>query len=233
VIIVLRICNSLHLPLHLVLKRFLALFFMGFIAVSSAQERAVVAMITAFQGTVNLLTPQGIQALQPFSRLQRGDQLAVDSPALKLIYFDSGRQEIWQGKGRIEILATESRGLGFFEPDVKILPALMVRQIGKTPSPDALQHASSMRSRSIGAGAGNSIEKIENSYRRMRMEAVQDDLNPELFLLSALFEMREIDRVEQVLSDLRASRPTDREARIVIALYQKAVKNFKQGGGKQ
>ena len=230
-IIVLRLCNSLHVPLHLAMKHFLALFLIGFVVVSSAQERSVVAMITAFEGTVNLITPQGIQALQPFNRLQRGDQLAVDSPTLKLIYFDSGRQEIWQGKGRIEILATESRGLGFFDPNVKILPGFMVRQIGKTPSPDASLHASSMRSRSI--GAANSIEKIENSYRRMRMEAAQGDLNPELFLLSALFEMREIDRVEQVLSDLRASRPADQEARIVIALYQKAVNNFRQGGGKQ
>jgi hypothetical protein len=231
VIIVLRICNGLHVPLHLAMKHFLVLFFMGFVAVSSAQERTVVAMITAFQGTVNLITPQGIQVLQPFSRLQRGDQLAVDTPALKLIYFDSGRQEIWQGKGKIEILAAESRGLGFLNPDVIILPSFIVRQIGKTPSADASLHAGSMRSRSI--GAGNSIEKIENSYRRMRMEAVQGDLNPELFLLSALFEMREIDRVEQVLSDLRAARPADQEARIVIALYQKAVKNFRQGGGKQ
>ena len=224
----LRICNRLHVPLHLAMKHFLVLFFMGFVAVSSAQERAVVAMITALQGTVNLITPQGIQALQPFSRLQRGDQLAVDSPALKLIYFDSGRQEIWQGKGKIEVLAAESRGLGFFDPNVIILPSFIVRQIGKTPSPDALPHGISMRSRGV-----NSIERIEDSYRRMRMEAVRGDLNPELFLLSALFEMREIDRVEQVLSDLRAARPADQEARIVIALYQKAVKNFRQGGGKQ
>ena len=81
-------------------------------------------------------------------------------------------------------------------------------------------------------GAENSIDRIEDSYRKMRMEAVRGDLNPELYLLSALFEMREIERVEQVLADLRASRPSDQEARVVIALYQKAIRNLKEGSGK-
>jgi hypothetical protein len=64
----------------------------------------------------------------------------------------------------------------------------------------------------------------------MKMEAVRGDLNPELFLLSALFEIREIDRVEQLLADLRTTRPDDQEVRVVVALYQKAVRNLKEGG---
>lgn len=70
-----------------------------------------------------------MQALQPFSRLKRGDQIALDSQALKVIFFESGRQEIWQGTGKIEILDTESRGLGLSHPDVKVLPGFMVRTL--------------------------------------------------------------------------------------------------------
>ncbi|MFZ4538728.1 hypothetical protein [Propionivibrio sp.] len=225
--------NSVNFPFRTAFGRLFALFLLGFIAIASAQERSDVAMITGLQGTANLLTPQGIQALQPFSRLQQGDQLLVDNPALlKLIFFDGGRQEIWQGTGRIEIMESEGKGFGWSAPDVivKVLSVRMVKQIEKTPTTGALPRGGNTRLRSI--GGESSIKRVEDSYRKMRMEAVQGDLNPELFLLSALFEMREIDRVEQVLSDLRATRPADQEARMVIALYQKAVRNFKEGGGK-
>lgn len=206
------------------------LFLFFFFAIASAQGRTDVAMVTALQGKADLITPQGMQALQPFSRLKRGDQIALDSQALKVIFFESGRQEIWQGTGKIEILDTESRGLGLSHPDVKVLPGFMVRQIAKTPSTGATSRNGNSRLRSI--EGGGSLERIEESYRRMRKEADQGDLNPELFLLSALFEIREIARVEQVLADLRMSHPADQEARVVISLYQKALRNMKEGGAK-
>ena len=211
-------------------KALLSLFFLSFITVASAQGKNDVAMITAIQGTVDLLTPHGIRALQPFGRLQLGDQLTVNGATIKLVFLSNGRQEIWQGKGIIEIMASESRGLGLPAPYVKVLSNLMVKQIGKTPSDGDASNGRSIRLRSVGGG---SVERVEDAYRRMRMEAAGGDLNPELFLLSALFEMREVERVEQVLADLRVSRPQDQEAKIVIALYQKAVRNFRESVGKQ
>lgn len=228
---VLQKCDSQCLPFLSGFRRLLTLFILGFVSIASAQENNDVAMITALQGSANLLTTHGVQALQPFSKLKRGDQLSLDSPALKLVFFDSGRQEIWHGKGKIEIQGLEGRGIDLPSPAVIIIPGFMAKQIAKTPSVDTVTPNSRTKLRSI--SGGGSIERIDSSYRKMRKEAVPGDLNPELFLLSALFELREIDRVEQVLSDLRATHPADQEARIVIALYQKAVKNYREGGGKQ
>jgi hypothetical protein len=55
-----------------------------------------------------------------------------------------------------------------------------------------------------------------------------DDLGPEVYLLSGLFEMRELDRVEQVLGELKQERPKNMEAALLISLYRKAVRNARE-----
>lgn len=197
---------------------------------ATAQNLDEAALITALQGSVSQVSQEGAKPLQAFTRLKRGDSLLMEGSALlKLIYFSSGRQEIWRGNGRIDVVDSESHAVGALYSDVIYLPIQSVKQIAKTPTDVRIQKKNA-RHRSL--GSENSIEKIEGDYRRMRMEAAAGDLNPELYLLSALFELREIERVEQVLADLRASRPGDQEARIIVALYQKALKNLKESGNK-
>ncbi|MEI7432048.1 MAG: hypothetical protein WCL27_16495 [Betaproteobacteria bacterium] len=198
----------------------------------AAQGLDDIAMITALQGSVGLISQQGAKPLpvQSFSKLKQGDSLLMeDSALLKLIYLKNGRQEIWRGSGKVEILENEGKGGGSSTPEINNLSMQVVKQIAKTPSISKIsQNNGKLRS----LGVENSIERVEASYRKMRMESVHGDLNPELYLLSALFEMREIEKVEQVLADLRFSRPSDQEARVVIALYQKAIKNLKEGSNK-
>jgi hypothetical protein len=230
-ICLLRFCNTAFYSFRygrLHLAAILLAFLSSLVAAQGLDETAI---ITALQGSVGIVSAQGAQPLQPFTRLKQGDSLMLDGSTalLKLIYFKSGRQEIWHGNGRVEILENQGRGEGLSAPETSILARQVVKQIAKTPT-DSRIWKGDTRLRSLGGGA--SVEQIEESYRRMRMEAVRGDLNPELYLLSALFEMREIERVEQVLADLRVSRPTDQEARVVIALYQKAVRNFKEVGGR-
>lgn len=184
------------------------------------------ALITTIQGSVDLVTPQGKQPLQAFTKLKRGDLLALSRARVQLIYFENGRQEIWTGGGRLEVLGRESRTFGLANPEVKMLPVSMVKQIARTPAPDSQGRGGVVRTRAI--ASPEAIAKLENSYRQLRMEAVRGDLNPELYLLSGLFEMREIERVEQMLRDLQQSRPGDAEVGLVVALYQKAIRNARE-----
>lgn len=184
------------------------------------------ALITSLQGNVERVTLQGPKALQSFVKLKQGDLLALRNARIQIVYFESGRQEVWQGGGRLEILGSEGRPFGLPDPEVKILPSVMVKQIARTPALDSQGRAGVMRLRSI--ASPEAIAKLDNTYRQMRMEAVRGDLNPELFLLSGLFEMRELARVEQVLKDLQQARPGDTEVGLVVALYQKAMKNARE-----
>lgn len=226
----LRICNTVHLFFFDALKSLTFFLLVNTASMAAAQGHEEMAMITALQGSVALISVQGTNPVQPFSKLKQGDLLLLEGPALlKLIYFNSSRQETWRGHGKIEILEREGKGGGLPIPEIVILSRQVVKQIAKTPSESKIPK-STMKLRSL--STENSIDRIEESYRNMRREAVHGDLNPELYLLSALFEIREIDKVEEVLADLRATRPADQEARVVIALYQKAVKNLKEGRGK-
>lgn len=211
-------------------RRFMALAIMAFLAIPvHAEGAADTALITSLQGDVGLATLQGRRPLQAFTKLKRGDILALANEArLQLVYFDSGRQELWQGGGRLEILGGESKAFGLPAAEIKMLPAILVKQIARTPALDSQGRGGVTRLRSI--ATPDALTKLENSYRQWRLEAARGDLNPELFLLAGLFEMRQFDRIEQVLKDLRQARPGDNEAGLVAVLYQKAVRNARESG---
>lgn len=234
----------INIPMTLNLRRFFAnlardtfSFITGFAAIlltflanANAEEAIDISMITAINGNVSLVTPQGRQPLQAFAKLKRGDLLALDNASIRLIYFESGRQESWRGTGRLETLSDAGRAFGLPNPDVKILSKTVVSQIARTPAPDRQGRIEAKRLRVI--ATPEAIAKLDNAYRQMRMEAVRGDLNPELYLLSGLFEMREFDRVEQVLVDLQKSRPGDMEVGLMVALYQKAIRNSRESQGR-
>lgn len=189
------------------------------------------ALVTAMQGGVTRVAPGSPQPLQAFVKLKHGDLLALEKTAkVQVVYFDSGRQETWAGGGRLEITSAGGVAYGLAEPQVKTLPPVMVKQIAKTPSLDSQGRAGMMRLRSV--ATAQDIAKVEENYRRMRLEADRSDLNPELYLLSSMFELRELDRVEQALSDLQKSRPGNPEVGLLVALYQKAVRNAREGNGR-
>lgn len=196
--------------------------------VAHAGEMRDVALITSLQGTATLATSAGHQPLQAFMQLRQGDLLSLGKGArLQIVYFESGRQEIWQGAGgRIEILASAGKAFALPDPEVKILNGVVAKQIGRTPAMDSQGRVAAVRLRAI--ATPEAVSKLENTYRQMRMEAVRGDLNPELFLLSGLYEMRLLDRVEQTLTELQRGRQGDPEVGLVVSLYQKAIRNARE-----
>ena len=200
-----------------------------YLATARADEIPDVAMVTSLQGEVGRVTPQGRQLLPAFVKLKRGDLLALSNARVQIAYFGTGRQETWQGSGRLEVLDTETRAFGVADPVVKMLSGAMVKQIARTPTLDSQGRVKVVRVRAI--ASPDAIAKLETTYRKMRMETVRGDLNPELFLLSGLFEMRELDRVEQVIRDLQLARPGDMEIGFLASLYQKALKNTREAHG--
>lgn len=210
-------------------KVLLAVVLLATGSIAVAADGADVAMVTSLQGGASRMTLQGPQAVQAFVRLKHGDLLALDRDTrLQIVYFDSGRQETWQGGGRLEVTKVEGIAYGLPPATVKVLPAVMVKQISRTPALDSQGRAGMMRLRSV--ATAEDIGKIENNYKRMRMEADRNDLNPELYLLSAMFEIKELERIEQILGELKATRPGNPEVGLLVALYQKALKNVREAG---
>ena len=185
-----------------------------------AQETVDVALVTDVQGQVTRSTPQGQQTLPAFVKLQRSDKLALDKGRLQIVYFANGRQEIWQGSGRIEILDSESKAAGLPGAEVRTLPAIVVRQIARTPSLDSQGRAGTVRLRSV--PPVDAVMQLESSYRELRAQTPANDLTPEIFLLSGLSGLYQSDRIDVVIKDLQRTHPNDARVADLARLYQLA-----------
>lgn len=196
--------------------------------VSAGAWGAEVGLVTAVSGNVRLQEDKAAaSALKSFVKLRAGDRLTLEGASrLQLVYFDGGRQETWQGAGQLEVGAVASTAVkGGLQPEVKTLPAILVKQLSKTPSPDGNVKAGMIRMRSM--PSGGTLESIEKNYADLRRQAEADDRNPELYLLASYFELREFERVERLLKQMNEKTPNDLELRTLNALYARAITNAK------
>lgn len=193
-----------------------------FVLPAAAQEDRG-ALVTALEGTVSRVQGAEKKPLAAFERLEAGELLVLDNAKLTLVFFATGQQEIYQGSGRLELGPGEGKPWGLAAPVIKKLPDFLVKQIARTPTLVAQGRAGVTRLRAI--ATPEAIVKVEESYRRMRMESVAGDLNPEMYRLSALFEMKAFDAVEAAVRDLEQLQPSNKEALLLASLYRKALRN--------
>lgn len=185
---------------------------------------AEVGLVTAVSGNVKWQEDKSAASeLKPFVKVREGDQLLMEGAArLQVVYFESGRQETWQGAGVLEVGNTESKTLkGSQQPAVKTLPAILVKQLSKTPSPDGNVKTGMIRLRSM--APTDKLASVEQDYAEMRKQADANDRNPELYLLASYFELHEFDKLEALLGQLNEKTPTAPELTALNALYYRAI----------
>ena len=200
------------------------------ISITSAYG-ADVGMVTALSGTVQL--HEGLQAgkeLQSFIKLRENDKLTLQSGTrLQIVFFEDGLQETWQGAAELQIGHSSSRLLkGNPAKEQKTLPAILVKQLTKTPSPER-GRAGMVRMRSITAPKVD-VDALENAYGDMRSALPSQDMAPELFLLSGYFELRAFDKIEQHLEKLKQSGVPAAELARLDSLYAQAIALDKSSG---
>ena len=162
--------------------------------------------------------------LEAFVRLQTGDALALDKDTrLQITYFETGRQETWTGAGKLSIGSAESHANEGLVPAVKQVPMVIVKQLARTPAIDSQGRAGVIRLRAI--ATPEAIAKVDANYQQLRANADKSDLNPELYLLAGMFELRQMERVEQALTELTAARPADPEVKLLASLYRRAARD--------
>lgn len=201
--------------------------------VSAGAWSAEVGLVTAVSGSVRLQEEKAAEsALKSFVKLRAGDWLTLEGGArLQMVYFDGGRQETWQGAGQLEVGTVASTSIkGGLQPEVKTLPAILVRQLPKTPSPDGNIKAGMIRMRSM--PSGGTLESIEKNYADLRKQAEAADRNPELYLLAGYFELREYGKVDALLRQLGEKSPGDHEVKALTALYKRAINNARMAESK-
>lgn len=200
----------------------------GLIAAVCAQAWAAeVALVMSVQGKVLKQDGAVSAPLEAYARLNAGDRLSLEKDArLRVAYFENGRHETWTGPGELELTARGGEAGGLSAPTVKSLPLAVARQLARTPYTDDAGRKAATRTRSV--AAPDALAKLEATYQELRGKAGADDLEPEAYLLSALFELRELERVEKLMAELKQDRPGNTEAALLVALYRKAVRNARE-----
>ena len=201
----------------------LTLIFMG-----CAQAWAAdVALVMSVQGKVTRQDGANPVPIEAFVKLAEGDRLSLEKGAqLRVAYFENGRHETWSGPGSLELTPRGGQPGGLAAPELKSLPLGVARQLARTPAVEGEGRKAPARTRAV--QAPDAMARLEATYQELRSRAAADDLEPETYLLSGLFELRELDRVEKLLGDLKQDRPRSPEAALLISLYRKAVKNARE-----
>ena len=201
---------------------------LGLAVLCFGQARAAeVALVMSVQGKVTRLAEAALVPVEAFVKLKEGDRISLESDGrLQVVYFENGRRETWSGPGRLEMATREGKASGMPAAEVKQLPLVMARQLARTPALDSQGRGGVTRVRAV--PSHDAMIKLEDAYQDLKRRAEPNDLGPEMYLLSGLFEMRELDRVERVLGDLKQERPNNPEAALLISLYRKAVKNARE-----
>ena len=210
------------------MRRLIAATLMLLCVPAFAQQGAI---ITALQGRVTFEQDAPVpRPAAAFARLHPGDklQLAADG-GVQIVYFQTGRQESWRGPVRLDVGEGESKApAGAAGPQVRVLPAMLVRQLVKTPTADAAGRVGAVRMRSIvppDAGA-----KLEENFEGLKRQTEAGDRTPELYLLAGLYELKEFDRIEALLRKWGEESPGDAGLAAMREHYTQAILDAK---GKQ
>ena len=196
-----------------------------------ALSAAEVGLVTALNGKVQLLEGKSAAlALRPFVKVRDGDQLTLEGNArVQLVFFADGRQETWQGGGTLAVGSQSSQALkGGLRVESRILPALLVKQLSKTPSPDGNVKAGMVRLRSM--PSLETPESVEREYAVLRQQAESRDRSPELYLLASYFELRAFEKLEALIGQMREKSPQDPEVAALAVLYSQAIVQVKAAG---
>lgn len=184
--------------------------------VTAQAGAADVGILTLNKGSV--LVSGANQSAHPaisFMKLRKGDGIEVgEASKIQVLYTSNGRQETWNGPVRIEIGEQISTTLtqGTL-PLVKQLPARVLAQLAKAPAvlSDIKGRTGMVMIRS--SSLLEQLREVDETYKQMRANADDDDVAPELYLVSALYEMKLYKDVLITLEDILKKQPDNAEAK--------------------
>jgi hypothetical protein len=185
--------------------------------VASAQ----VAMLTQVTGDVRVSSKEGARPAVSFLKVNDGDTLTLAGNArVQMVYLASGRQEIWNGTGPVEIGAQEGRSRSL-KPETSVVPPLILKQLAKVPAVGERGKTGMVMLRSLDDLAA--ADQVDDEYQKFRAAAPPGDTTPEVFLLSSLLDSGDYERARKVLDDLKAKESAQPQYTPVIQHFSRLV----------
>jgi hypothetical protein len=170
--------------------------------------------VTQSQGNVTYQLGAGKdQPLPAFSRLASGTRVKLgDGAKLQIVYLRNGRQESWSGQAALEVGADESKASAG-NPAVKALPPYMVATLLKSHEVMGSIHSRQGMIRVRSLMTAPKVREAEERYAEQRAQAAEDDITPEIFLLTTLDGLKAYQSMKKPLAEMLRRQPGNAEAK--------------------
>jgi hypothetical protein len=182
---------------------------------------AQVAMLTQVAGDVKVSGKEGARAAVPFLKVSEGDKLTLAASArVQMVYLASGRQEIWKGAGPVDVGAQQGKSASL-KAETSQVPAIILKQLAKTPAAGQHGKTGMVMLRSLDDLAAS--DQLDEDYKKFRAAAPVGDVTPEVFLLSGLFDVGDLEKAKKVLEDLKTRQSAQPAYAPVIEHFSRLV----------
>lgn len=205
------------------------------IMVGGAQAQSLdVGLVNMLAGEVSYASEGAAAAkVQAFMKVRQGDRFTVPAGgAVRVVYFQGGRQETWKGPASFK--AGARQGEGGTPTEVTVLPASVPQKIAQVP--DLIQIAKLGRSGGVAVrGAAKAprlsaeqqaeVKAAKDTYGKLRSQVGADDITPELYLYSVLQDYLLYDDMRPVVDEMSKRQPTSTEVQELAAWVKSRTQN--------
>ena len=200
-------------------------------AACSAVAAQDVGMINHLSGEVTYSSGGKKAAATAFMKLREGDRVRVPAGAqLRLVYFSGGRQESYPGPAEFTAGAQSSRVHSGAQPHVTSLPSGVPQKIAQTPELLAIAKMGRAGGFAVRGGVrprtpeqDEELRAARETYKRLRAEALADDITPELYLFSVLQEHRLYGDMKPVVSEMQRRQPANPDVELMADYVQQKL----------
>jgi hypothetical protein len=200
---------------------------------AAAGQGADVALANLVSGNVTLSPASGgpVKALPAFSRIRDGDriEIAVGSQ-VRVVFFKGARQERWVGPASFRARTGGAEPVSGKPAETSTLPAEVSQRIARVP--ELVQYA---RLGGIQVRGGvtpaqkasleqqEAVAKARATYQALRTEAAADDITPELFLYSTLYDYLLYDDMKVVVEEMLRRQPGSGDVKALAAFVREQL----------
>jgi hypothetical protein len=196
-------------------------------------QGADVGLVNLVVGNVTLNPAAGGQpkALPVFVRIRDGDRIDVGTSAqVRVVFFDGARQERWVGPASFTVRKGGAAAISGKAAETSTLPAEVSQRIARVP--DLVQFAKlggiQVRGKITPAQKASleqqeSVAKARATYEAMRKDAAADDITPELFLYSALYDYLLYDDMKAVVEEMLRRQPGSEDAQTLATFVREQL----------
>lgn len=205
------------------------------IMVGGAQAQSLdVGLVNMLAGEVSYASEGAAAAkVQAFMKVRQGDRFTVPAGgAVRVVYFQGGRQETWKGPASFK--AGARQGEGGTPTEVTVLPASVPQKIAQVP--ELIQIAKLGRSGGVAVrGAAKAprlsaeqqaeVKAAKDTYGKLRSQVGADDITPELYLYSVLQDYLLYDDMRPVVDEMSKRQPTSTEVQELASWVKSRTQN--------